>query len=433
MRRVRWRIVVAQQVGAGEPCFARSHWCLQSRRLLPILLASGPRVSSRGVDGGRVVGGWPAQTRHWPGFVALRMRNQQRISAYFCGGVAISERWVLTAAHCVYGAFDGRDEAGHYFSRPGFGTLADPLVPGVGYFEVVAGHGRLENANADAGHRISSIFLHPGYLKPGLHSDASTGCSGNCPTYSGADIALLKVAEDQRPLPAVARIALDPEYDPPSTFPTRAMVAGFGRTDPRNNDFRPFPSRTHLPHYWASSDILQETTIPYATDKACRAANKRPITSRWPEYALGDGQICAGDEALGGKSISGRDSCSGDSGGPIVAYDKNWCPFVVGLTSWGANKCGQEDTLGVYTRISAFSDWIKTYVPDAGGRDSGLAEITNREDAQAGLECCRTDGTGPESGSLENRHFLRRQTPGFLGRAIRSSRVRASSFACVGP
>jgi hypothetical protein len=58
----------------------------------------------------------------------------------------------------------------------------------------------------------------------------------------------------------------------------------------------------------------------------------------------------------------GRDSCNGDSGGPI-AYrefsDDPW--YQVGLVSYGTSKCGQGEP-GVYTKIEGYLDWIAKHL-----------------------------------------------------------------------
>lgn len=54
---------------------------------------------------------------------------------------------------------------------------------------------------------------------------------------------------------------------------------------------------------------------------------------------------------------AGRDTCKGDSGGPM-AFNNNGRFEVMGLTSWGRG-CALEDYAGVYTRVSAELKWIE--------------------------------------------------------------------------
>lgn len=64
-----------------------------------------------------------------------------------------------------------------------------------------------------------------------------------------------------------------------------------------------------------------------------------------------DKQLCAGGQR-------GKDSCSGDSGGPLMLVrDRNhW--FAAGVVSYGLG-CGRKDWPGVYTNITTYYDWIK--------------------------------------------------------------------------
>ena len=62
-------------------------------------------------------------------------------------------------------------------------------------------------------------------------------------------------------------------------------------------------------------------------------------------------QICAGGE-------KGKDSCNGDSGGPLMARESDISPWqIVGIVSFGTSRCAQ-GAPAVYTRVTNYMDWI---------------------------------------------------------------------------
>ncbi|QIE44060.1 serine protease [Pseudohalocynthiibacter aestuariivivens] len=65
---------------------------------------------------------------------------------------------------------------------------------------------------------------------------------------------------------------------------------------------------------------------------------------------VSDDMLCAGFEQ------GGIDACAGFGGSPAV-HKQDGQVEVVGIVSWGLG-CGQPDKFGVYTRVSAFTDWI---------------------------------------------------------------------------
>lgn len=69
-----------------------------------------------------------------------------------------------------------------------------------------------------------------------------------------------------------------------------------------------------------------------------------------------DSQLCAG-------GVPDKDSCSGDSGGPLMSADVKLKDgaihyYVVGVVSFGAVMCGSTGIPGVYTRVGSYSKWI---------------------------------------------------------------------------
>ncbi|MGJ5074783.1 serine protease [Bradyrhizobium oligotrophicum] len=91
------------------------------------------------------------------------------------------------------------------------------------------------------------------------------------------------------------------------------------------------------------SDTLCMTTVPYVDNATCNAANSY-------NGAIKPSMMCAG-YAKGGK-----DSCGGDSGGPLV-WRLNGRAILVGVVSFGEG-CALQHKYGVYTRVSAYRDWI---------------------------------------------------------------------------
>ena len=69
--------------------------------------------------------------------------------------------------------------------------------------------------------------------------------------------------------------------------------------------------------------------------------------------------LCAG---------SGSDSraCQGDSGGPLSCLSSDGLWQLVGITSWGSNKCTVENAKPtVFTDISKYYDWIKVQIDNS--------------------------------------------------------------------
>lgn len=66
-------------------------------------------------------------------------------------------------------------------------------------------------------------------------------------------------------------------------------------------------------------------------------------------------QLCAG-------GVKGKDSCGGDSGGPLMfpgSYGKFGVRYVQrGLVSFGSKRCGLGGYPGVYTNIAYYMKWI---------------------------------------------------------------------------
>ncbi len=87
---------------------------------------------------------------------------------------------------------------------------------------------------------------------------------------------------------------------------------------------------------------LRKVQVPAVSDSKCQ-----DIYSDEGYNYVGSDMICAGELSRGGK-----DSCLGDSGGPLLKrHESRW--VQVGIVSWGVG-CGRAGFPGVYTQVSHF-------------------------------------------------------------------------------
>jgi len=289
----------------------------------------------------RVVGGNRASIDEWPSFASISIRptDSSLPDIHICGATAIASDWLLTAAHCVYG-YEGEEDS----------NASDEVRIGPGIRHTMAGiSGRLyatlgtDHLNEDdraSVIAIEKVIIHENYAPGAVREN---------------DIALLKLSESWSG--AIGRLGLTSSY---AELSGRAFVAGFGFTlDPRDRDAdeeimlggMSVSQRSNGSSYLSGSERLLAALVPPVDDRTCIRSNPGSI-DRQTEF-------CAGFRT------GSRDSCNTDSGGPIVQIDKEGCPYLVGIVQSG-RWCGAEDnneaTYGIYTRLSAFADFISTHV-----------------------------------------------------------------------
>lgn len=99
-------------------------------------------------------------------------------------------------------------------------------------------------------------------------------------------------------------------------------------------------------HFPINPNVLQTVTKPIIPlDECDRVLGQSP---------LHETNVCTGP--LEG----GISACSGDSGGPLTQDGE-----LVGIVSWGFIPCGSVNAPSVYTRVSAFIDWIGEQIRSA--------------------------------------------------------------------
>jgi secreted trypsin-like serine protease len=131
-------------------------------------------------------------------------------------------------------------------------------------------------------------------------------------------------------------------------------------------------------------DVLMEVDVEAMNSDTCQA-NYADLNL--PVYD--DVMLCAGIPE------GGKDSCYGDSGGPLIHPDSG---TVVGIVSWGQS-CALPNYPGVYTRVSAYADFI----------ESGICEFSDSPP-----KSCLTSGSEGICPSIYscgqgNRFVIRRQ------------------------
>lgn len=242
----------------------------------------------------KVVGGNDTYDGEFPFAVSVR-RNDH----HHCGGVIVSTRWILTAAHCVQ-------------SR-----VPSSFIVRVGEFDLQ----RPDHFTRD--YAVERIVIHENYS--GLVKSSLT-------SINGADIALLKtrndISMDQHAWPVCF------SSDDKAHSGQEAVVIGWGKRNEKSDVY---------------SERLQKVRVPIVENRVCRS---------WFRMAGRDMQInekiiCAGFRD------GGRDACHGDSGGPLLSkIDDQWS--VIGVVSTGIG-CARPLLPGLYSRVSSYYSWIEKH------------------------------------------------------------------------
>ncbi|KAM7326459.1 hypothetical protein ACRRTK_014937 [Alexandromys fortis] len=160
-------------------------------------------------------------------------------------------------------------------------------------------------------HHVQEVIIHENYVK-GEHHD---------------DIAVVVLTENVVFKNDVHRVCL-PEAT--QIFPPGegVVVTGWGA----------------LSHNGESPLLLQKASVKIIDTNTCNA--EEAYNGR-----IEDTMLCAG-------YMEGNiDACQGDSGGPLVHPNSRDIWYLVGIVSWG-HECGRINKPGVYTRVTAYRDWI---------------------------------------------------------------------------
>ena len=310
----------------------------------------------------RIVGGEATSQREWPWQIALFLRAGGR-EFYTCGGSLIAPNWVLSAAHCFQAETS---------KNPDDWTVASNV-------------GKLSYVGLPAGattRRVKRVVVNERY---------DTNTHEN-------DVALLELAQ---PLQGST---IAPQMVPDRALETNrpATVTGWGLTrwlvpqkdqQGRVTGFVDGSTNQPIDLAKAQSPDLHKVAIPLVDVTQCAAAYGAQGTT------IDQRNLCAG------MPEGGKDSCQGDSGGPLMTQTAAGEWRQIGVVSFGIG-CAIKGKPGVYTRVSAFSDWIKGVVArESRGRrpDAARAAVPTGADRSPSSGSHRCPGSGsdrrPSSGS----------------------------------
>jgi secreted trypsin-like serine protease len=288
----------------------------------------------------KVVGGKSAhagQFKWQVGIIRSEAPVEEPFDGFFCGGSLIGWRWVLTAAHCTYEN-----------NPQGKGLPPIELDP-------AAINIYLGSYNFSGGQRVAvkRIIRHEGYSRK---SDDN-------------DLALIELDEepsDKSTLELLRLIRAGNEA--PIQSGKRATVLGWGSTV---QGVVPALMREAVQTLQYADDLqfkdsdlcneyyIRDRRAAITTFLKKKGESDERIRQSLDEWYPPGKRLITENMVCAGTNNGSKDSCFGDSGGPLTVYSGG--PVQAGIVSWGpGNGCGLTNLFGVYVRVSQYLDWISS-------------------------------------------------------------------------
>ncbi|XP_059610511.1 serine protease snake-like isoform X2 [Phlebotomus argentipes] len=246
-----------------------------------------------------VVGGIPAYAGEFPHMAAIGMEEGSAIK-YFCGGSLISDRYILTAAHC--------------FTR---NLPKEILSVRLGELDLT----KDDDGASPRDYKVEQVITHPEYKGSSVYND----------------LTLLRLSEkvEFNPFIRPACLAKDP-----GSADEGVTAYGWG----------------HTSFGGVESPFLQKISLSIYETSTCE---KTYLPSRRLAKGLDRTQICAGDPAGFRDTCQGDSGGPLSTMEYVEDIDTNMF-HILGITSFGQG-CGGEIP-AIYTRVFSYLDWIEGIV-----------------------------------------------------------------------
>ena len=216
---------------------------------------------------------------------------------HFCGGSIVSNKYVLTAAHCVSGK-----NISNIKIKAGFSSQNNP------------------GSNVQS-YNVKRVVVHPNFNSVTLDYD----------------IALIEIDGTFSFNTCVKPVKLISSQNAvPEAIGKKVRVSGWGWTTPNGRN---------------PANQLQSVDVSIISNKK---AGRQLDISYPPHPKLTQRMI-----ATGANGTNRKGSCKGDSGGPLVFKQNGQNDIQIGIVSWGAPNCvGGKNSPSIYTRLSKLVGWV---------------------------------------------------------------------------
>ncbi|XP_013147137.1 PREDICTED: serine protease easter-like [Papilio polytes] len=260
----------------------------------------------------RIIGGTETNIDEYPWLVLIEyVRKATSEIEVGCAGSLISGKYVLTAAHCLR----GQTIAAHI---PVNVRLGEYNISNIGPDCVKAPGGGIDCTENPVVIPIEQTFIHEEYNENDIQGHN--------------DIALIRLMTMAPYTEFIRPICLPTsEFSEDTTNKKRLFASGWGLTETLES----------------MSPVKRGVELPYMSFEECYkfySYNNIMLTKQ---------QLCAGGEP-------GKDSCKGDSGGPLM-YLKGDLYEVTGVVSFGPLICGQSIP-SVYINVYQYLPWIWQHI-----------------------------------------------------------------------